>query len=219
MAYILQKLLTLIGGRPVTQKSTKVLGDLRNKPYIVGIIFCLFHFCFIIISDYVTELISVTDPEVFKEENNIMQAIVDLGRFTSFIQQPVLVITSYFQSKAFLEFVSKINTFDDYLAECGANVNLILRKLLSVDRVITFVVTMTTILCLFIINYVFETRYGVAPFGYDIYISLMPLTNYLLHTSVACLYFYGVLLRMEALNNHLKELCQQCRYSELRFIA
>lgn len=219
MAYILLKLLTLIGGRPVTQKSTKVLGDLRNKPYVVGIFFCLFHFCFIIISDYVTELISVTDPEVFKEENNIMQAIVDLGRFTSFIQQPVLVITSYFQSKAFLEFVTKINTLDDYLAECGANVNLILRKLLSVDRVITFVVTMTTILCLFIINYVFETRYGVAPFGYDIYISLMPLTNYLLHTSVACLYFYGVLLRMEALNNHLKELCQQCRYSELRFIA
>lgn len=219
MAYILLKLLTLIGGRPVTQKSTKVLGDLRKKPYVVGIFFCLFHFCFIIISDYVTELISVTDPEVFKEENNIMQAIVDLGRFTSFIQQPVLVITSYFQSKAFLEFVTKINTLDDYLAECGANVNLILRKLLSVDRVITFVVTMTTILCLFIINYVFETRYGVAPFGYDIYISLMPLTNYLLHISVACLYFYGVLLRMEAFNNHLKELCQQCRYSELRFVA
>lgn len=71
MAYILQKLLTLIGGRPVTQKSTKVLGDLRKKPYVVGIFFCLFHFCFIIISDYVTELISVTDPEVFKEENNI----------------------------------------------------------------------------------------------------------------------------------------------------
>lgn len=219
MAYILPKLLTLIGGRPVTQISTKVLCDLRNKPYVVGIFFCLFHFCFIIISDYVTELISVTDPEVFKEENNIMRAIVDLGRFTSFIQQPVLVITSYFQSKAFLDLLTKINTLDDYLVEVGVNVNLILRKLQFVDRVTTFVVTMTTILCLFIITYLFEIRYGVAPFGYDVYISLMPLTNYLLHTSVACLYFYGVLLRLEAFNHHMKKLCEQCRYSELRFIA
>lgn len=148
-----------------------------------------------------------------------MRAIVDLGRFTSFIQKPVLVITSYFQSKAFLDLLTKINTLDGYLVEVGANVNLIIRKLQFVDRVTTFVVTMTTILCLFIITYLFEIRYGVAPFGYDVYISLMPLTNYLLHTSVACLYFYGVLLRLEAFNHHMKNLCEQCRYSELRFIA
>lgn len=202
-------MLSLIGGRPVALIKTKKTGKLRNKLSVLGLFFCLFHLGFCIWSDYVTEKVSNDDPDTFRETNNIMRAIIALVRFTSLIQQPVLAVTTFCQAKAFLALMVQVRLYDQYLEGCGNRVAVILRKMRLADQITAAILAMTTVLSAVIISYVFVHYYLVQPTICDLYISLMPLTNFSVHVLVTSTYLYGISLRMHASNYFLRQLFER----------
>lgn len=211
MITILPILLTLCGGQVVTQIRNATTGDIRNQISVIGAILAIAHFAFGIYSDIETEKAANNDPDTFREPNNIMRAIVTLGRITSLSQQPLLAVLTYCQSKNFRALLISVDELDEYLTEEGVKVQVIVRKLRLWDRLTAGVLFVVTILNTLIILYLFTAYYEIEATVHDMYISLLPITNFLLTVLVSCLYLYGVEIRMKSYASVLRDLFVRCQ--------
>lgn len=216
LTIILSTLLTLIGGRPVTQCRIKKSGDFGNKLSLLGSLLCFIHFGFIIYSDYVTREAALLHNNAFKEDNYIMQAIVDFVRIIAFIQEPILAVTSYRQSSAFLAFLNHMSDFDEYLVKNDVNLKKILKRTKSVDRITGGIMCLVTILNILITVFMFKSKFDMTPTIYDLYIRLMPQTNYMLHILVAWIYFYVISLRISSFIDILEIHFKECYFVQIQ---
>lgn len=201
---MLLKILNLTGGRPVYQ--IKIQNTILNKISVTNILISIFVCCFTFYSDHVTEEVARSKGDAFRETNNIIRGIVAIIRVRSLFQQPVLALTTYYQSKYTLEFMIKIQKIDEFLLDGGVRVEGILGRIRLVGRIAVIIVFLSIILNIFIILTLFNQYYKYQPTIFDLNMSLLPLTNYLVHVLVVCVYLYAVALRMKSYNIVLREL-------------
>lgn len=213
---ILSTLLTLIGGRPVTQFRKDKSGDFGNKLSLLGSLLCVIHFGLIICCDYVTREAALQHNNAFKEDNYIMQAIVDFVRIIAFIQEPILAVTSYKQSSAFLVFLNHMSDFDEYLFKNDVNMEKTLKRTQIVDRITGGIMCVVTILNILITAFMFKSRFDMTPTTYDLYVRLMPQTNYMLHILVAWIYLYLISLRINSFLDILEKHFKECYFVHIQ---
>lgn len=216
---MLLQILTLLGGRTVTQVKLHDSGEIRNKTSVSGVLIALFYCGFSFYSDYVTEEIAEQNEDAFHESNNILRGILALGRAISLIQQPLLAITSYIQSKNHLLFLTQLREMDEYLLDGGVKVDLLVRRVRLVEKISCGVVFLITVLSALILILLFYSYYEFEPTFFDVYISLLPLINYLVHVLVTCVYLYAVTLRMKSHNAVLKQLFVRCHQLQMENVS
>lgn len=215
MLRILSWLLLLVGGKPVTQVTSEDGDDgggLRNKVSVLGVLFAVGHFSLSIYCDYRSEVETYEDPETFREQNNILRAMVELRRYIAFLQQPCLAIMAIFQCRAYSSFLTSFEDFDVFLEGRGVKVQLLWRKMLIVERLVLTVLLLATVLNILGMVWLYVIYYGQNPNAFDIYTSVFPITNSLLHTLITSAYLYGTFIRMKSYNRDLKMMFADFRY-------
>lgn len=202
-------LLTLVGGRPVVQFSAEN-GEIRNKLSILGIIFAGLHAALGVYCDKKTNADLHANPEAFVEENNIMRATDAMSRIVALIQQPILAVTCYLQSKALHRFLVSLEEFDDYLIGNRVQVTLIARRMRWIDFAITVIVFITGIVNIVIVILLYGYYYEQPIYSYDVYNVVMPVLNYLVQMSVTFFWLYATSLRMGSFYGIVKQLHVLC---------
>lgn len=203
----------------MTQVKLHDSGEIQNKISVSGVLIALFYCGFSFYSDYVTEVIAEENNDAFYETNNIMRGIIALGRAVSLFQQPLLAIATYVQSKKLLVFLIQLREMDEYLLDGGVKVDVLVRRVRLVEKISCGISFLITILSTLIIILVFYSYYEFEPTIYDIYISLLPLINYLVHVLVSCVYLYAVTLRMKSHNAVLKQLFVRCHQIQTQNVS
>lgn len=217
MIPILHRLLTFIGGNPTVQKRSEKSHNFHSKISVLGLIFAVFHFLLLIYCDFKSEEEMDEEPDIYVEKNNIMRGLVELGRVITFLQEPVLAVTSYRQSKALCGLLMHLEDFDEYL-ETGVQVKKIRKKMLHWDRIIASLLFLVTCVNYVVICMLFIVYYKIPAYPHDIYTSMMPITNYLLHISVAGCHLLAISMRMNCYNYILEKFFAGCRRDQCRNI-
>lgn len=216
---MLLQILTLLGGRTVTQVKLHDSGEIRNKTSVSGVLIALFYCGFSFYSDYVTEEIAEQNKEAFHEPNNIMRGILAQERAISVLQQPLLAIATYVQSKNLLVFLTQLREMDEYLLDNGVKVDLLVRRVRLVEKISCGIAFFITVLSVPILILLFYFYYEFEPNIFDFYISLLPLINYVVHVLVTCVYLYAVTLRMKSHNAVLKQLFVRCHQLQMENVS
>lgn len=216
---MLLQILTLLGGRTVTQIKLHDSGEIKNKISVHGVIIALFICVFSFYSDHVTEEIAEENEDAFHETNNIMRGILALVRAISLIQQPMLAVTTYYQSKSLLMFLTQLREMDEYLVDGGVKVDVLVRRVRLADQISGVIAFFTAILSALVITLLFYYYYEFELTLLDIYLSLLPLMNYFIHVLVTCVYLYAVTLRMKAHNVVLKQLFVRCHQLQMENVS
>lgn len=205
MLKILPHIFTLVGSRTVIQVKRNV-GDLyQNRVFFLGIIIAIF-ICFLsIYCDYLSELENSEDPDTYIPNNNILRATDYIGRLMTILQQPLLAVAIYFQSKALCDLLNETAEFDAYL-ELQMNVNVIARKTVILDRVASVVLIVLIFLNYLGIYWMYKGYYEAELPFFDVYQYMLPKATYLVNVIGTCVYLTGVYMRMCCYNILLRKL-------------
>lgn len=203
---LLQFLLTLMGGRTVTQIKKSDSGNIYNKTSVPGVIIALFLSGFSIYSFHVTAERIRGNPDLFREPNNIMRTMIVILRTTSLIQQSLLAFFTHKQSKNLIVVLNNLRKIDEYLECHGVKDEIIVKRIRVVENVAVAIVFTATLISALSFFFLFDTYYKFVPTIYDFYINVMPRINYLVHILVTCVYLYAVRLRFKLHNAVLEKL-------------
>lgn len=206
--FILSVLLTLIGCRPLTLLRTKN-GEFRSKLDPLGILLVIFHLSLCIYGDFLSHTTFEENPTAYKDKNNIMRAIVLMGRVVQLILGPTLALTSFLQTKAHRHFLVSEEDFDEYLVGYSVQVQSIKRKLRLLDISAAVGLFLVTIGNLTLMSFLFTKYYQQPVPIYELYNTFMSESALILNVILTCLVLHGTTMRMEFYCKILRQIRNQ----------
>lgn len=208
MAYILIFLITLIGGNLVTQFRSDKDHLFHKKLSYIGVFCAVFHTSLTIYCDHISQGETDDDPDTFIAKNNIIRATEILGRWITLLFGPGHAVTSILQSPALCGYLNYLEEFDVFLASHKVNVEVIRRKMVSIDRTIAFLMIFMTFFNFSMIYVLYSMYYEVVPEAFNIYLDMLPVTSFLLQYAIACLHLKAVSIRVNGFVDILESICK-----------
>lgn len=210
MLVILPALLTFLGGRPRIQTRCES-GQLKNVVSYLGVFLAVLHFITYVYSDSVDQKETLQNPEIYSESNNIMRGIIGLLRLLGIVLEPALSIANYYQATAFCIYLTRLEEIEEYLSDCGIKVQLILKRILVIDRIVTVGLLLTTAFNILSIYWLYKYYYETEVRAFHLYNRLLPVSIFLFHVLIACVYLLGCSIFMNHFTETLKELLEKCQ--------
>lgn len=170
---LLELLLTLLGGRTVTQIRKSGSGKIYNKTSVPGVLIALFLSGFSMYSFHVTAERIRANPDLFREPNNIMRTMIVILRTTSLIQQTLLAFLTHKQSKNLFVILNNLQKIDEYLESSGKKVEIMAKRIRIVESVAVAIVFTTTVISALSFIYIYDIHYKFVPTIFDFYINVM----------------------------------------------
>lgn len=209
------KLLLILSGGLLTAPVPTSHTSYQNKCSFVGVLLFLVHLVMGVYCVYRSEAATADDPQTYKEQNNIMRAIVAMGRFISIVLQPGLAVSCYLQRQQVCVFLRLCDELDEYLSECRVKVEQFQRKTIVLDRIVAGVTLLALGLNFLVIYFLFTIYYEKVADVYDLYTSLLPIISFLVNSLLTWCFLYALLIRMKAYNRVLKEFFKDCHRREV----
>lgn len=213
---ILSVLLTLIGCRPVTQLRTEN-GEFSSKLSPIGVFLAVFHLSLCIYGDFLSHTAFEENPTAYKDKNNIMRAIVLMGRLIQLILGPSLTLAStLLQTRAHRLFLVSEEDFDEYLVGYSVQVKSITRKLHILDISAAVGIFLATIGNIVLMSFLFTNYYEQPVYLYELYNTVMPESAFIVNVLLTSLMLHGTTMRMEFYCQILRQIRKQCLMEQRR---
>ena len=194
---MLPLLLILIGGAPRKPYRKEPNGDVRDRVSLVGVFFVLLH-CFLnVFCVYLSDEEERRDPERYRENNNIMRGVVALQRLVSLAQEPALALCSWYQAKSLCVLLDLVQEVDEYV-EGAVEIKGLVRRLRNTERVVALVILLSALANLTILMLLYRKYYEEDAGLHDLYSSILPAVNYLVHVSLTCTQLFSICMRWES---------------------